>query len=74
LPGRAPGCQRVAEPVEAARLAGRGQIEAQTVQDYANYVLSTAAEGGQTLLEALDYEPLPKALDKEAVTGIAGIG
>jgi hypothetical protein len=53
---------------------GGTAAEAQTVQDYANYVLSTAAEGGQTLLEALDYEPLPKALDKEAVTGIAGIG
>jgi hypothetical protein len=53
---------------------GGTAAEAQTVQDYANYVLSTATEGGQTLLEALDYEPLPKALDKEAVTGIAGIG
>jgi hypothetical protein len=52
---------------------GGTAAEAQTVQDYANYVLSTAADGGQTLLEALDYEPLPKALDKEAVTGIAGI-
>jgi hypothetical protein len=73
LAGRAPGRQRVAEPVEAARLAGKGQIEAQSIQDFEVRAVDRA-EGGQTLLEALDYEPPPEALDKKAVTGIAGIG
>jgi ABC-type phosphate transport system substrate-binding protein len=51
---------------------GTSAAEVQSVADYFHYVLSTAAEGGQTLLEALDYEALPKALDSESVKGIEG--
>jgi ABC-type phosphate transport system substrate-binding protein len=46
--------------------------EVQSVTDYFHYVLSTAVDGGQTLLSALDYEALPKALDNESVKGIEG--
>jgi ABC-type phosphate transport system substrate-binding protein len=51
---------------------GTSAAEVQTVTDYFHYVLSTATGGGQTLLEALDYEALPKSLDSEAVKGIEG--
>jgi hypothetical protein len=48
--------------------------EVQTVQDYVSFVLSTATGGGQTLLNANDYEALPSALDKEAVKDLSFIG
>jgi ABC-type phosphate transport system substrate-binding protein len=51
---------------------GTSPAEVQTVADYFHYVLSTATGGGQTLLEALDYEALPKSLDNESVKGIEG--
>jgi ABC-type phosphate transport system substrate-binding protein len=61
-----------------AAFTGTTAAEVQSVADYFHYVLSTATGGGQTLLEALDYEALPKALDNESVKGIeaatTGIG
>jgi ABC-type phosphate transport system substrate-binding protein len=50
---------------------GTGSTEWQTVQDYLNYDLSTAADGGQTFLNTLDYEELPSKLVKESVAGLA---
>jgi hypothetical protein len=47
--------------------------EAQTVHDYLQYVLSDAAEGGQTFLDANDYEELPAKLDKESVKDLTEI-
>jgi ABC-type phosphate transport system substrate-binding protein len=48
--------------------------EAQTVQDYVNYSLSTATGGGQTLLNSNDYEELPSKLLKESTSATAGVG
>jgi hypothetical protein len=48
--------------------------EAQTVQDYVNYSLSTATGGGQTLLNSNDYEELPSKLLKESTSATEGVG
>lgn len=50
---------------------GTSKGEAQTVQDFFKFVLSTGVDGGQTLIEGHDYEPLTKKLDKEALKGAA---
>ncbi len=45
--------------------------EAQSVQDYINFTLSTATGGGQTLLNGADYEALPSKIVKEDLTDLA---
>jgi ABC-type phosphate transport system substrate-binding protein len=47
--------------------------EATTAHDYLSFILSTGAEGGQTLIKGNDYEPLTTPLDKEALKGVAEI-
>lgn len=48
--------------------------EAQTVQDFIGFDLSTATGGGQTVLNGNDYEALPKSLDNESVKDLPLIG
>jgi ABC-type phosphate transport system substrate-binding protein len=52
---------------------GSATGEAQTVQDYLNYVVSTATGGGQTLLGDNDFEALPSKLLKEDVKDLPEI-
>jgi ABC-type phosphate transport system substrate-binding protein len=52
---------------------GSATGEAQTVQDYINYVVSTATGGGQTLLDNNDFEALPSKLLKEDVKDLPQI-
>jgi hypothetical protein len=45
-----------------------------TVSNFLSFLLETKTGGGEELIEKHDYEPLPKKLDKESVTGAMLIG
>jgi hypothetical protein len=52
---------------------GTTEGEATTVKNFLGFVLSTGAQGGQSLLVNHDYEPLPTKVLKEAQKGAAAI-